>query len=122
MAHFPLAPAYGWDPVTGEGWTDAEYAEMLDRLHKVPAEKIFYVEMSDVLKPVVPLGKGSDFDDWRERNKPARGDNFCWVICARPVPFVGKDAGKGVKSDDDLGGGRVLESFKAILSTGWTGK
>ena len=78
---------------------------MIARLRTVPAEKIFYVELSDVLKPVIPLGQGSDFDAWREKNRPARGDTFVWVICGRPVPFVGRNAGKSVKSDNDIGGG-----------------
>ncbi|EON68432.1 hypothetical protein W97_07756 [Coniosporium apollinis CBS 100218] len=121
VAHFPLAPSYGWDPLTGEGWTESDYEKLIARLRTVPAEKIFYVELSDVLKPVIPLGQGSDFDAWREKNRPSRGDNFVWVICGRPVPFVGKSAGKSVNSNDDMGGGRVLESVKAILSTGFKG-
>ena len=121
VAHFPLAPSYGWDPITGEGWTEADYEKMIARLRAVPAEKIFYVELSDVLKPDPPLGQGSDFDAWREENRPLRGDSFVWVICARPVPFVGKNAGRSIKSDDDMGGARVVESIKAILSTGFKG-
>ena len=121
VAHFPLAPSYGWDPLTGKGWTEADYEKMLTRLRTVPAEKIFYVELSDVLKPDPPLGQGSDFDAWREKNQPPRGDNFVWVICGRPVPFVGRNAGKSIKSDKDMGGGRVVESIKAILSTGFQG-
>jgi len=99
------------------------------RRQEAPADSVswglikaeFYIELSDVLKPVIPLGQGSDFDAWREKNRPSRGDNFTWVICGRPVPFVGKNAGKSVKSDNDMGGGRVLESVKAILSTGFKG-
>ncbi|WWC69589.1 uncharacterized protein I206_103532 [Kwoniella pini CBS 10737] len=121
VAHFPLAPSYGWNPATGEGWEIKQNDEMLDRLKEVPGEKIFYLEISDVLKPVIPLGKGSSFDEWNDENKPPRGDIFTWSICGRPLPFVGKDAGRNVKSEDDLGGGRVLESVKAILSTGFKG-
>ncbi|WWD01548.1 hypothetical protein V866_008493 [Kwoniella sp. B9012] len=121
VAHFPLAPAYGWDPTTGKGWTDEQYEAMIERLKKVPGEKIFYLEISDVLKPVKPLGNGSPYDAWREKNKPHRGDIFTWTICGRPLPFVGKDAGRDVKSDDDLGGGRVLQSVEAVLNTGFKG-
>ncbi|WRT68156.1 uncharacterized protein IL334_005131 [Kwoniella shivajii] len=121
VAHFPLAPSYGWNPTTGEGWTDDQYREMLDRLAKVPGDKIFYLEISDVLKPVVPLGRGSPFDSWRQINRPPRGDIFCWTICGRPLPFVGKDAGRGVRSQDDMGGGRVLQSVRAVLRTGFKG-
>lgn len=77
--------------------------------------------MSDVLEPNPPLGQGSDFDAWRDRNQPARGDNFAWVICARPVPFIGKDVGRSVKSELDMGGAKVVESLKAILHTGFKG-
>jgi hypothetical protein len=121
VAHFPLAPSYGWNPNTGQGWTDSEYEKMIGRLRTVPAEKIFYVEVSDVLKPIVPLGQGSEFDTWREKNDTSRGDIFVWTICARPVPFVGKNAGRSAMSEDDMGGGRVLESIKAILDTGFKG-
>ncbi|AFR98803.1 3-dehydroshikimate dehydratase [Cryptococcus neoformans C23] len=120
-AHPPLAPAYGWDPTTGEGWTDEQYASFLERLRAVPKEKIFYVELSEVLKPVVPLGKGSPFDEWREKAQSPRGDGFVWAVCGRPVPLVGRDAGRGVKGPDDMGAARALETFKAVLSTGWRG-
>ncbi|AAW44929.1 hypothetical protein CNBL0420 [Cryptococcus deneoformans B-3501A] len=120
-AHPPLAPAYGWDPTTGEGWTDEQYASFLERLRAVPKEKIFYVELSEVLKPVVPLGKGSPFDEWREKAQSPRGDGFVWAVCGRPVPLVGRDAGRGVKGPNDMGAARALETFKAVLSTGWRG-
>lgn len=121
-AHPPLAPAYGWDPTTGKGWTDKQYASFLERLRAVPKEKIFYVELSEVLKPVVPLGKGSPFDQWREKAQSPRGDGFVWAVCGRPVPLVGRDAGRGVKGPDDMGAARALETFKAVLSTGWRGE
>lgn len=121
VAHFPLAPSYGWDPTTGEGWSDCQYNEMISRLKKVPGNKIFYLEISDVLKPVRPLGRGSPFDAWRERNRPARGDIFVWTVCGRPLPFVGKDAGRSVDNEDDMGGARVFESVQAVLSTGFKG-
>jgi sugar phosphate isomerase/epimerase len=120
-AHPPLARKYGWDATTGEGWTDSSYADMLSRLRSVPADKIFYVELADVLKPVVPLGKGSPFDEWREKAKSPRGDSFVWAICGRPVPLIGKDAGRGVVNEDDMGGAHVVETLKAVLSTGWRG-
>ncbi|WVF72588.1 hypothetical protein IAT40_007405 [Kwoniella sp. CBS 6097] len=121
VAHFPLAPTYGWNPTTGEGWTDVQYAEMLERLSKVPGDKIFYLEISDVLQPITPLGQGSAFDQWKEKNKPVRGDVFTWTICGRPLPFVGKDAGRSVKGPEDMGGARVAESVRAILATGFSG-
>jgi sugar phosphate isomerase/epimerase len=121
-AHFPLAPAYGWDPVTGKGWTDTQYWAMLQRIRQVPGDKIFYVELSDVLTPIVPLGQGSPFDEWRTKANSPRGDGFVWAICGRPVPLVGRDAGRAVRSEDDMGGARVVESVQAILSTGFRGR
>jgi len=94
---------------------------MLDRLRSVPAEKIFYVELADVLEPVVPLGQGSPFDAWREKAQSPRGDSFVWAICARPVPLIGRDAGRGVKSEKDMGGAHVIDTVQAVLSTGWRG-
>lgn len=121
VAHFPLAPSYGWVPTTGEGWSDSQYNEMISRLKKVPGNKIFYLEISDVLKPVRPLGQGSPFDAWREKNRPARGDIFVWTVCGRPLPYVGKNAGRSVDNEDDMGGARVFESVQAVLSTGFKG-
>ncbi|WRT69336.1 uncharacterized protein IL334_006320 [Kwoniella shivajii] len=120
-AHWPLSPIYGYDPTTGEGFTDQQFKEMLGRLSEIPGEKIFYVELSDVLKPVVPLGKGSPFDEWRVKANSPRGDRFVWAVCGRPVPFVGRDAGRQVKTQDDMGGARVLECFKTILASGFNG-
>ena len=87
-----------------------------------PGEKVFYVELSDVLKPVGPLGKGSPVDEWREKAQSTRGDSFVWAVCGRPVPLVGRDAGRQVASEDDMGGARVVQSVKAILSTGYKGQ
>jgi hypothetical protein len=123
-AQFPLAREYGWDPVTGSasGWTTEQSTACLERLKTVPAEKIFYVEISDVLAPTVPLGKGSAFDAWRSRTQSPRGDVFVWAICGRPVPLVGKDAGRSVRSQEDYGGARVVDALSAILSTGYRGE
>lgn len=121
-AHFPLAPDYGWDPVTGKGWTESQFQDMLERIRQVPGDKIFYVELADVLTPVTPLGKGSDFDAWREKAQSPRGDRFVWAVCGRPVPLIGKDAGRSIRSKDDMGGARVVESVSAILSTGYKGE
>lgn len=38
------------------------------------------------------------------------------------MPLVGRDAGRGVKGPDDMGAARALETFKAVLSTGWRGE
>jgi hypothetical protein len=122
VAHFPLAPGYGWDPLTGLGWTDDDVKGIVSRLRAVPADKIFYVELSDVLSPVIPLGQGSAFDEWRIQANSPRGDSFVWAVCGRPVPLVGKHAGKAVKGKDDLGGARVTETLKAILDTGFRGE
>lgn len=95
---------------------------MLDRIRKVPGDKIFYVELSDVLKPVTPLWQGSPFDAWGKAANSPRGDSFVWAICGRPVPLIGKDAGRSVKTEDDMGGARVISSLKAILETGFKGE
>jgi hypothetical protein len=121
-AQFPLASEYGWDPVTGLGWTTEQSSACFKRLEAIPAEKIFYVEISDVLAPTVPLGKGSQFDAWRSQVESPRGDSFVWAICGRPVPLVGKDAGRSVKTQEDYGQARVVDALKAILSTGYRGE
>ncbi len=120
-AHPPLAPRYGWNPTTGEGWTDTQFGEMLDRLRQVPGDKIAYVELSDVLAPAVPLHAGSAFDDWHSAKGHPRGDGFVWAVCGRPVPFVGRDAGRSVKTEADKGGARVLEQLKVLLEIGFKG-
>ena len=64
VAHFPLAPSYRCDPFTGAGWAESDYEKIIARLRSASAEKIFYVELSNVLKPGIPLRQGSDFDAW----------------------------------------------------------
>lgn len=118
VAHFPLAPQYGFDPLTGTGFSDDQFEACMQRIRAVPAEKIFYVELADVVKPTTPLGQGSLFDEWRDENKPTRGDRFTWAVCGRPVPLVGRDAGRG----EEIGGARVIEAVQAILATGFDGE
>ncbi|OCF41148.1 3-dehydroshikimate dehydratase [Kwoniella heveanensis CBS 569] len=120
-AQFPLSPDYGYKPRTGEGYTDKQFDEMLGRLAQVPGEKIFYVEISECLKPVVPLGQGSPFDEWDNKVQSPRGDRFTWAICGRPVPFIGRDAGRQVKTEADYGSARVADCLKTILGTGFNG-
>jgi len=120
VAHFPLAPTYGWDVRTGKGYTDDDFAGMLSRLREVPGDRIFYVELSDMVVPDPPLGRGSDYDVWAAENKPARGDRFAWTICARPVPLVGRAAGFIAPTAKDQGA-RVVECIQAILATGFAG-
>ncbi|WWC65527.1 uncharacterized protein I303_108145 [Kwoniella dejecticola CBS 10117] len=120
-AHWPLSPIYGYDPTTGEGFTDQQFDEMLDRISKIPGEKIFYVELSDVLQPVIPLGQGSPFDEWRIKANSPRGDRFVWAVCGRPVPFVGRDAGRQVESQDDMGAAKVMRCFNTLLASGFKG-
>lgn len=108
-----LTPDYGCDPLTGEGYSDMQFNEMITRLRKVPTEKIFYVELSEVLKPVIPLGQGSPFDTWREENKPAYGDRFTWCVCARPVT--------GVLQESQTGLARVAQVLSVLLDMGYSG-
>ena len=118
-----LTPDYGCNPTSGEGYSDTEFNEMIARLRKIPTNKIFYVELSEVLKPVTTLGQGSPFDNWREENKPAYGDRFTWCVCARPVASVLRDGQIGlarveqvlsVLLDMGYGGPLMFESFEAL--------
>lgn len=124
VAHFPLAPEYGWDVRTGEGYSDTQFKSMLDRLRKVPKEHIAYVEVSDMVLPSPPLGQGSPFDAWDIENASThgRGDKFTWTVCGRPLPLVGRNAGAIKPGDDKVKcGGRVPEALGAILDTGFEG-
>lgn len=91
---------------------------MLSRLRAVPSEKIFYVELADVVPPTTALGKGSRFDEWRAKANSPRGDTFVWATCGRCLPEVGTDAGRG----GEKGGARVAEALRAILETGFDGR
>ena len=112
---------YGWDVTTGKGWEETSYLAMLDRVRQVPAEKIFYVEVSDLVAPDPPLGKGSPFDAWVEENRPDLGPRFSWIWCGRPVPLVGRHAGKIGPEGVDFGA-RVVSSIAALLDTGFSGQ
>lgn len=121
-AQMAIAPSYGFDPLTGKGCTEEGYKALLDRIRKLPAEKIFYFEVSDVLPPRPPLTQGSDFDGWHEKNGIQGKERMTWVMNARSVPYIGRKAGKAVHGPDDMGSARVDEVFAAVLSTGFRGK
>lgn len=98
---------------------------MISRISSLPPEKIFYVELSDVLNPKAtkPLYQGSPFDEFGKNDKSGKNERFIWVRCARPVPLVGPNGGmdkrpEGMEED----GARVVETLKAIMSTGWRGE
>ena len=116
-----ISPAYGFDPLTGKGCKDQDYTALLDRLRALPAEKIFYFEVSDVLPPRPPLTQGSDFDEWHEKKGTQGKERMTWVMNARSVPYIGRKAGKAVRGPDDMGSARVADVFDAILSTGFLG-
>ncbi|KAH8756212.1 xylose isomerase-like protein [Diaporthe sp. PMI_573] len=116
-AHFPFGPGYGWDVLAPKMWSEDDFQAMLGRLRAVPAHKIFYVELADVVPVTTALGKGSRFDEWRIKANSPRGDTFVWAACGRCLPEVGSDAGRGSEN----GAARVAEALKAILDTGFKG-
>lgn len=116
--HFPFGPGYGWDVLAPKMWSEADFQAVLGRLRAVPADKIFYVELSDVVPVSTALGKGSRFDEWRIKANSPRGDTFVWAACGRCLPEVGTDAGMG----GEKGAARVAEALKAILDTGFDGR
>jgi hypothetical protein len=120
-AQCALAPAYGYDPTSGNGYTEIAFQALLSRLRSLPAEKIFFIEISDVLKPNPPLLGGSAFDDWHRAQGPGYRTGFTWCRCARVIPHVGRGTGELVKTEDDKGAARVAELLRAILETGFTG-
>lgn len=115
--HFPFGPGYGWDVLAPKMWSEDDFQATLARVRAVPADKIFYVELSDVVPVNTALGKGSRFDEWRIKANSPRGDTFVWAACGRCLPEVGSDAGRG----SEKGAARVAEALKAILDTGFNG-
>jgi hypothetical protein len=107
--------------LTGEGYTDAEFAAEVARIRAVPGDKIHFFEISDVVIPRPALLKGSAFDDFH-KNDPNARVLFTWSICGRCLPLVGKNAGDDVKGEDDFGGARAVEVMKAVLDTGFRGE
>lgn len=74
-------------------------------------------------KATKPLYQGSPFDEFGKNDKSGKNERFIWVRCARPVPLVGPNGGmderpEGMEED----GARVVETLKAIMSTGWRGE
>ncbi|WWC61262.1 uncharacterized protein I303_103843 [Kwoniella dejecticola CBS 10117] len=120
-AQCALAPAYGFDPTSGRGFTEPAVAALLQRLAALPADKIFFVEISDVLRPSPALLCGSPFDQWHLDQGPGYRTGFTWCRCARVIPHIGRGTGKLVQGQDGLGAGRTSEIVKAILSTGFEG-
>lgn len=95
---------------------------MLERLKAVPPEKIFLLELSDALAPSPPLGQGSAFDVWAANATHGCNEIFSWACCGRPVPFIGRDVGRGVASEADCGQARVLEQVKVLIENGYKGQ
>jgi len=96
----------------------------MERLAAVPAEKIFYVELADVIAPDAskPLGGGSEFDEWQKVNPAPRGPAFVWAFCGRPVPLIGRNAGRDIHEKRDMGGARVLDVLEVLFKNGFRGE
>lgn len=114
-----LTPKYGYNPLTGEGYTDDQFESMVTRLRQISPGKIFYVELSDLLKPAPPLRKGSVFDAWDAQNRSSAGEIFAWCVCARPVPLMGRQGGS--KDEQGVDGARVGEVLKVLVEMGYDG-
>lgn len=123
-AHLALGAPYGFNPLTGKGYQEEQFQGVLDRLAAVPIDKIFYVELADVITPdpSKPLGQGSEFDEWQKVNPAPRGPAFVWAFCGRPVPLVGRNAGRSVENDRHLGGARVLDVLAKLFANGYRGE
>lgn len=117
-----LAPAYGFNPTTGDGYAPSDVSALLDRISKLDPSKIFFFEISDVQLPDPPLYKGSPYDDWAKaqpEGTPARSN---WVLTARSIPYIGRKLGKDVKSEKDMGAAHVAQVAKAVFATGFRGE
>jgi hypothetical protein len=119
-----LGAPYGFNPLTGKGYDDAQFDSVMERLAAVPAEKLFYVELADVIAPdpSKPLGGGSEFDEWQKVNPAPRGPAFVWAFCGRPVPLVGRNAGRDIHEKRDMGGARVLDVLDVLFRNGFRGE
>lgn len=117
-----MAPAYGFDPTSGRGFTPVAVQALLERLASLPRDKIFFVEISDVLAPQPALLCGSPFDQWHLDQGPGYRPGFTWCRCARVIPHIGRGTGKFVEGEQGLGAGRTADIVKAILSTGFNGE
>jgi hypothetical protein len=110
--------------MTGEGYSEKAFQAELARIRALPADKIHFYEISDVIKPSPPLLKGSEFDEYHEDQikQGCARPLFSWSICGRCVPLVGKDAGQDVKDPRDLGAARCIEVTRAVFETGFRGE
>jgi hypothetical protein len=110
--------------MTGQGYAEEDFQAELDRIRAVPADKIHFYEVSDVLRPKPPLLQGSPYDDFHSAQVKAGTARplFTWSMCGRCIPLVGKDAGDDVHSIEDLGAARCIEVTKAVFSTGFRGE
>lgn len=123
-AHVALSPHYGYNPLTGEGYGEEAFQAALERIRQIPAEKLHYYEISDVLKPEPALLQGSRFDAYHQKeiDQGTARPIFTWTICGRSLPLVGRGAGEMVESELDMGAARCVEVTKAVFQTGFRGK
>ncbi|ODO05199.1 hypothetical protein L198_01888 [Cryptococcus wingfieldii CBS 7118] len=91
-AHPPLAPEYGWNPTTGEGWTAAISADSIGRVKAVP--------------------KGKDLSQTTTLSGLPLDDLYL---------LSEKNAGESAKDGNDMGHANALQTFKAVLDQGWSG-
>lgn len=123
-AHIAVAPAYGYQPRTGEGYTEEVFQAALGRIRGLPADKIHFYEISDMIKPKKEalLMKGSEYDGFHISMGDKARDLFTWSMCGRCVPMVGKNAGEDVNGREDLGDARCVEVTRAVFDTGFRGR
>jgi len=116
-----LAPAYGFDPTTGEGFRPEQVDALIERIHNLDPAKIFFFEICDVQLPDPPLGKGSPYDDWAKAQPEGTPQRSNWVLCGRSIPYIGRKLGKDVHSEKDMGAARVIDLARAVFATGFRG-
>ena len=110
--------------MTGEGYGEEEFQAELSRIRAIPADKIHFYEVSDVIRPKPALLQGSQFDDFHSAQVKAGTARplFTWSMCGRCIPLIGKNAGDDVNSIEDLGAAKCIEVTKAVFSTGFRGE
>lgn len=120
-SHVALTPNHGFLVETGEGYTEEQFQGALERIRNLPADKIHYYEICEVIEPNPPLNGGSAFDAaFKEEGADPR-PIFHWNMYGRTIPYVGSDAGQDVHSAKDLGAARCAEITKAVFDTGFRG-
>jgi hypothetical protein len=112
---------YGINPLIGsDGLSDEGSAKIAQVFSSIPADKIFAIDMSDIIPPRPPLLGGSALDGFAKAAFTGM-EPLAWLAGAPVLPYIGRAIGEGVNGPSDQGAGRVVDMLKLLVKNEFDG-